>query len=164
MVPLMLSTPQTVIQLPETHARIVLSQPRQRCDDRAIPCPPIYQRAIPGRPRQSNRGTSSPGRQPVFIYQISDHLSLLGRPQSFFDHILQRIRLHGFVRVHSFELGALCLQLLDPLQLGSSQPAVLRLPLVVRRRPDAMFATNLCYRQTSIRFLQNRNNLRLAKP
>ena len=67
------------------------------------------------------------------------------------------------MRAHSLELRVFRFQLLNPLQTGHPQTAVLRFPLVVRRQADTVFATDLYHRQGRIRFLQNRNNLRLVK-
>ena len=62
-----------------------------------------------------------------------------------------------------FRSGVLGLELLDPLELVDRHARVLALPLVVRRRADAVFAADLCHRQACLSLAQDRQNLGLRE-
>ena len=81
----------------------------------------------------------------------------------FFDQTLQRIVLKAKIGKHSFEFVVLGLELFDPLQIRCGQAAVLRLPLVVGRRGNAVLAADVLNRDTGVGLIQNRNDLGLCE-
>src|SRR5262249_40119523 len=83
--------------------------------------------------------------------------------QLFCDDILQRYILQGEIRIHPLQATILMLQLFEPLHVGGLYPTVLRLPLVVGRRADAIVPPDLIDRAPGIRLLQNGHNLCLGK-
>jgi hypothetical protein len=81
----------------------------------------------------------------------------------FVAQVLQRRVLQRQFGEHSLELGVLRLQLLDPLKLRGIESTVLGLPLLVGRRTDAVLPTYLGNRPPGLRFLQDRDDLRLRE-
>jgi hypothetical protein len=76
----------------------------------------------------------------------------------FFDGILERFVVQRQLRVHLLEPGVLGLELLQAPQLRHIEPPVLRLPLVVSRRTDAVLASNLGHLHAGIGFSKDRDD------
>jgi hypothetical protein len=68
-----------------------------------------------------------------YVFAIWENPELL-----FCDDILQRGMLQRQVRTDPFEAAVLVLQFRQPLHIGGIQPTILRFPLVVCRRADAV--------------------------
>src|SRR5690606_10876013 len=76
--------------------------------------------------------------------------------------VLGRRVLERELRVHALEFRVLCLKFSHALELRDCNPGVLRFPVVVGRRTDAVLAHDLGDRYASFAFLQDRNDLRLC--
>src|SRR5690606_29325427 len=83
--------------------------------------------------------------------------------QFFCDQVLHRRVVQRQLGVHALEAAVLGLQLLDPLQVRGVHAAVLRLPLVVRRRADPGLPAQVLDRNPGITLLEDRDDLGLAE-
>src|SRR5690606_30479609 len=83
--------------------------------------------------------------------------------QFFCDQVLHRRVVQRQLRIHPLELGVLRFQVLDPSQVRRLHPAVLRLPLVVRRRTDPRLPAEILHRNPGITLLEDRDDLSLAE-
>src|SRR5690606_8470474 len=83
--------------------------------------------------------------------------------QFFCDQILHRRVVERHLCVHPLEPGVLGFQLLDPLQVRRLHAAVLRLPLVVRRRADAGLPADVLDRHTGVGLLEHGDDLGLGE-
>src|SRR5690606_8959570 len=83
--------------------------------------------------------------------------------QFFCDQILHRGVVERQLGVHPLEPGVLRFQVLDTPQLGGLQAAVLRLPLVVGRNPDAGLPADVLDRHAGVGLLEDRDDLGLGE-
>src|SRR5690606_14054905 len=83
--------------------------------------------------------------------------------QFFCDQVLHRRVVQRQLRIRPLELGVLRFQVLDPSQVRRLHPAVLRLPLVVRRRTDPRLPAEILHRNPGITLLEDRDDLSLAE-
>src|SRR5690606_34844083 len=83
--------------------------------------------------------------------------------QFFCDQVLHRRVVQRQLGVHALEAAVLGLQFLDPLQVRGVHAAVLRLPLVVRRRADPGLPAQVLDRNPGITLLEDRDDLGLAE-
>lgn len=83
--------------------------------------------------------------------------------QFFCDQILHRRVLERQIGIHPLQPGVLGLELLDSFEVRGFHPAVLRLPLVVRRLRDPVLAAQLADAHPGVRRLQDRDDLRLRE-
>src|SRR5439155_17725617 len=114
------------------------------------PAPPTHQLAA----------RSAPGALP------SSRLRPRAWPQAlllFCQHRPQRLDVQRLVGHHLLQPPVLILQLPQPSRFTDFQPAVLRLPAVVRLIADLVLPADLPHRQTRFHFLQNPNDLLLAE-